>query len=228
MGLSTRCPVDKDHLCGNVHNAESFFVESLEQWRKLMNLDTFYFVAHSFGGYIATCYSLKYQFHVEKLVLLSPAGFSRIPKDWDLHKYVTKFNGYVRQKLALGLCIIWDLYWSPFDAFRSLGYYVTAQVLEKYIQSRLNSIPIGHRQVFKEYLLGIFLSPGSGEYAVPAMLSSGGFGRKPLTDRIEGLKIPVTFVYGDRDWMDKKAAYEIQSKQLVKEVKVEILKESSH
>ena len=59
MGTSTRAPVDKEQLC-NTKNAENFFVEPLEKWRKIMNIDKFSFVAHSFGGYVGTCYSLKY------------------------------------------------------------------------------------------------------------------------------------------------------------------------
>lgn len=60
------------------------------------------------------------------------------------------------------------------------------------------------------------------------MLAIGGFARESLIDRIHGLSIPVTFVYGDRDWMDINAAYEIQNKALVKDLNIEILKDCSH
>ena len=73
-----------------------------------------------------------------------------------------------------------------------------------------------------------FLSPGSGEYAVNAMLAVGGFARESLIDRVHDLTIPVTFMYGDRDWMDIKAAYEIQSRGLVKDLRIEIIKDCSH
>ncbi|CAF1670884.1 unnamed protein product, partial [Didymodactylos carnosus] len=32
----------------------------------------------------------------------------------------------------------------------------------------------------------------------------GAHARRPMVDRINALKIPVTFVYGDQDWMDPK------------------------
>lgn len=34
------------------------------------------------------------------------------------------------------------------------------------------------------------------------VLAPGAHARLPLVDRIGALKIPVTFVYGDHDWMD--------------------------
>jgi len=34
------------------------------------------------------------------------------------------------------------------------------------------------------------------------LLAPGAYARMPLVDRVAALKIPVTFVYGDNDWMD--------------------------
>ena len=39
-----------------------------------MNLDKFYMVGHSFGGYTAGHYAVKYPDHIIKLVMLSPIG----------------------------------------------------------------------------------------------------------------------------------------------------------
>lgn len=61
-----------------------------------MKLEKFHLVAHSFGGFVSTVYSIKYPQHVDKLILMSPAGYSRIPENFDKYKYVTKFQGFVR------------------------------------------------------------------------------------------------------------------------------------
>ncbi|SCW00832.1 LAFE_0C12992g1_1 [Lachancea fermentati] len=57
-----------------VHQAEDFFVDSIEAWRKERALDKFVLVGHSLGGYLSCCYALKYPERVEKLVLVSPVG----------------------------------------------------------------------------------------------------------------------------------------------------------
>jgi len=57
-----------------------------------MKIDKFILMGHSFGGYIATCYSHKYQNHLNSLVLLSPVGFSELPLNFDKKKYISEFG----------------------------------------------------------------------------------------------------------------------------------------
>ncbi|CAO3646773.1 unnamed protein product [Mucor hiemalis] len=62
-----------------VEEVENHFVESLEDWRAKVGLDKMTLFGHSLGGYFATCYALKYPQHVEKLILVSPAGIPENP-----------------------------------------------------------------------------------------------------------------------------------------------------
>ncbi|KAH3684775.1 hypothetical protein WICPIJ_004239 [Wickerhamomyces pijperi] len=75
-GLSSR--PNLPHFNGNSMNdvvtVENFFVESVESWRKKKNIDKFYLIGHSLGGYLSSLYALKYPEHVRKLVLISPVG----------------------------------------------------------------------------------------------------------------------------------------------------------
>ena len=55
-----------------------------------------------------------------------------------------------------------------------------------------------------EYIMNITLAKGSGEYCINHILAPSTQARMPLVDRIGDLRkdMPVTFVYGDHDWMD--------------------------
>ncbi|KAF1361531.1 alpha/beta-hydrolase [Lizonia empirigonia] len=80
MGRSSRSPFkihakDKD---AKIAEAESFFVDALEEWRIQRGLDRFTLLGHSLGGYLAVAYALKYPGHLNKLILASPVG---IPED---------------------------------------------------------------------------------------------------------------------------------------------------
>lgn len=61
-----------------IAEAESFFVDALEEWRKIRNIEKFTLLGHSLGGYLAISYALKYPGHLNKLILASPVG---IPED---------------------------------------------------------------------------------------------------------------------------------------------------
>lgn len=54
-------------------------------------------------------------------------------------------------------------------------------------------------------MYGIVAAKGSGEYALRHILEPFAFARSPLESRLSGLSVPVTFIYGESDWMDRKA-----------------------
>jgi pimeloyl-ACP methyl ester carboxylesterase len=56
-----------DFTCKSTEETESWFIDSLEEWRKAKNLDNFILLGHSLGGYIAARYALKVlNFHTHK------------------------------------------------------------------------------------------------------------------------------------------------------------------
>jgi len=80
MGRSSR-PNFKIHAKdkeGKIQEAESWFVDALEEWRIKRGLEKFTLLGHSLGGYLAVAYALKYPGHLNKLILASPVG---IPED---------------------------------------------------------------------------------------------------------------------------------------------------
>ncbi len=70
FGRSSRPPFSPDPIV-----SEMQFVESIEDWRKAIGLSEFILLGHSFGGYLATSYSLKYPDFVKALILADPWGF---------------------------------------------------------------------------------------------------------------------------------------------------------
>lgn len=80
MGNSARPPFKitaKDQK-GKITEAENWFIDALEEWRKVRKIEKFTLLGHSLGGYLAVSYALKYPGHLNKLILASPVG---IPED---------------------------------------------------------------------------------------------------------------------------------------------------
>lgn len=51
---------------------EAQYIESLERWRRALNISKMNLVGHSFGGYLVTAYSIKYPDRVNHLILADP------------------------------------------------------------------------------------------------------------------------------------------------------------
>ncbi|GMG56157.1 unnamed protein product [Ambrosiozyma monospora] len=65
------------------------------------------------------------------------------------------------------------------------------------------------RTVF-QYTASIFLSKGSGEFGLTRILAPGALARLPLIKRIpDKIKVPSLWLYGDVDWMNRHAGYNI-------------------
>ena len=83
MGRSARVPFQikakREDIASRVREAESFFIDSLEEWRKNMGLSRMTLIGHSLGAYFSVAYALRYPDRVTKLILLSPAGVPRDP-----------------------------------------------------------------------------------------------------------------------------------------------------
>ncbi|EKM80472.1 hypothetical protein AGABI1DRAFT_120484 [Agaricus bisporus var. burnettii JB137-S8] len=236
MSLSARVPFSirarRDDISGRVHEAESFFVDSLEEWRKKMNLSKMTLVAHSLGAYFSVVYALRYPDRVSRLVLLSPAGVPRGPNfsqpsreltdegagapvsngdhksiESPSKKRVEEIRDHQRdnqrqQSRARRLFMyLWEEGWSPFQVVRATTLW-GPMLVGKYSARRFAGLSEEETRDMHDYILNITLAKASSEYCISHLLQPGAHAHMPLVDRIGELKIPITFIYGDNDWMD--------------------------
>jgi len=221
----------RDDIPGRVREAEAFFVDSLEEWREKMKLEKMTLVGHSLGAYMSVAYALKYPTRVSRLVLLSPAGVPRDPNTTTPSREITddraseddyvsvddarlatkakieeikseqRSQGLRQGRLWKVFTYLWEEGWSPFQLVRSAMWYGPIMV-GKYSSRRFSGFTEEEVREMHDYILNITLARGSGEYCISHILAPGAHARLPLVDRMAPLKIPVTFIYGDSDWMD--------------------------
>lgn len=71
-------PDSNNTSASDIMKVEDYFTDSIEKWRKEKGLSHFVLMGHSLGGYLSSCYYLKYgKDVVDKLVLISPVGLER-------------------------------------------------------------------------------------------------------------------------------------------------------
>lgn len=203
-GLSSRPSFDEVIENGTTKSAEDFFVESLEAWRSVNNIDRMVLAGHSFGGYMSVAYAERYPTRVERLILISPVG---VPDHQDpnvLRRMETMQSSY-RGRAFSGLFQTIFGYMTPGGILRTLTESRGSTMSRNYIERRLPEISdVDESRTVADYLYWNAALPPSGESFLQSVLTPLiVLAKEPLLFRIPNLKVKsVTFMYGSTDWMD--------------------------
>lgn len=173
---------------------EQQFVESIESWREAVGIDRMVLLGHSFGGFQAGSYALKYPDRLEHLIMVDPWGFDEMPglEDFPLWKLSVAYT----VRLMVG----------PFSMIRALGPFgewliknIRPDLLQKYDS-------IVEPAIFSQYIYHCNNNNNpSGEAAFHRMTAVGPWPLYPIGERLKnGLSddVPVTFLYGKNTWMN--------------------------
>mmetsp|Transcript_17661 Transcript_17661/g.16902 ORF Transcript_17661/g.16902 Transcript_17661/m.16902 type:complete len:178 (+) Transcript_17661:376-909(+) len=174
-----------------------------------MNISQFILAGHSFGGYVCGMYATKYPYHVKKLLMLSPLGIPKIVENFDVGKaFKENKNPTVRKPSRCTIRVArcgYNNKCSPFGIMRCSGSCCANRLLKSFVNRRFASLPPNERELYKQYLHQTLLMGGSTEYAIFVCFNMYMFPKHALVeeDRLGGIKIPVSFFYGQYDWMSK-------------------------
>jgi cardiolipin-specific phospholipase len=201
-GLSTRAPGLLSKIDSSVEATEEFFVNALEAWRKANGISKMVLAGHSMGGYISVAYCEKYPHRVEQLLLLSPAGVTREDED-ELQEMLDQMS-WTQRTMISSVRYLYQAGVTPASFSRKLPASRSKNMVESYVQRRLPVVTDPEeQQALANYLHSMAMIPGFGEDMLNRFLKSSAHGVQPTVDRIPKLQIPkVSFLYGDRDWMD--------------------------
>lgn len=203
--------------------AECQFMESIEQWREAVGLEKMILMGHSFGGYLASSYALKYPQRVKHLILADPWGFPEWTEDPDRIRRIPFW--------ARGLVKLLSPF-NPLSAIRVAGplgprlIRLRGDLGQKFTELEGDD---GSSPIF-DYIYHCNAQSPSGEVGFKNLTFKIGFAKNPMILRIGDLQkgLPVSFVYGARTWMDKNCGNEAQQKLPDNNVQVYSIKAAGH
>eukprot|EP00697_Spironema_sp_BW2_P012088 gnl/Spiro4/28152_TR13928_c0_g1_i1.p1 gnl/Spiro4/28152_TR13928_c0_g1~~gnl/Spiro4/28152_TR13928_c0_g1_i1.p1 ORF type:complete len:403 (+),score=66.35 gnl/Spiro4/28152_TR13928_c0_g1_i1:81-1289(+) len=215
-----------DFPIGNSPAAHDFFVDSLEEWRKSVGLDSFTLMGHSLGAYLSTHYAMRYNSRVQHLILASPCGIPPAPAavvEGRAAEVISPNAPWWLKLLLKG----WEWNFTPHWFVRALGP-LGPYAVRKGVNSRFGNLSPETRDRLANYIYHTWSQRGSGEYAMNALLYPLAFAREPLMEVLPTLSLPISFIYGEHDWMDVAAARSVQSRLQVQPVLVEQVASAGH
>ena len=111
---------------------------------------------------------------------------------------------------------IWnDVHIAPFDMSRAAGF-LSQTVIKKSLKRRLANMPDNIINIFSQYIHQIHMKPKGSEVCISVLLAPFAYARNPLIDRIDGIgQTPVTFLYGEYDWMERETAEKLCEEKVV-------------
>ncbi|KAF4088144.1 hypothetical protein AMELA_G00079220 [Ameiurus melas] len=185
----------RPYFSTNAQEAETQFVESIEEWREKLGLESVILLGHNLGGYLATAYSLKYPSRVKHLILVEPWGFPECPEAGEQDR---PFPVWIK---VLGAIL------SPFNPLAGLRLAGPlgpglVQIVRPDFKNKYSAMFTD--STVPDYIYHLNVQNPSGETAFKNMTISYGWAKRPMLQRI-GLihcDIPITVIYGSRSSID--------------------------
>ena len=225
-GHSTR-PIDKfdsQNFMQNVTVLDKFLglsaqLADIERIRRILGQEKLILIGHSYGGFLATLYAVEFPEHVEKMVLIAPAGVLKFP--------IAEGEGFDKIRDYLS-----DEQKTEFDDFLS-RYFDYGKIFTKSERdlSILNAEYVKHfTAALKSQGLGL-PNEGmedltlTGGWMVHALYLSLGM-KYDLREELKKVPVPVLVLHGEKDMMPDKASHEYAD--LFPRGEIHIIPEATH
>ncbi|XP_026321021.1 1-acylglycerol-3-phosphate O-acyltransferase ABHD5 isoform X1 [Hyposmocoma kahamanoa] len=202
---------------------EAQWVESVEEWRREVNLSEFILLGHSLGGYIATAYAMKYPDRVRHLILADPWGFVEKPQN-----VYEKYNVPLWVKAVAVAVQPLNPLWAV-RAAGPAGKWLVGKTRPDISRKYLKYIPDAET-IIPEYIYQCNSQTPSGESAFHTLMQSFGWAKNPMVHRLDKLdpNLPVTVLYGARSWVDNTTGQVLTEQRRSDKTYVQVINGAGH
>ncbi|XP_068612513.1 1-acylglycerol-3-phosphate O-acyltransferase ABHD5 [Brachionichthys hirsutus] len=211
----------RPQFSANAREVEEQFVESIEQWRAKVGLETMILLGHNLGGYLAASYSIKYPGRVKHVLLVEPWGFPERPDTVEADHSIPVWIK------ALGAMF------SPFNPLAGLRLVgplgpTLVQTLRPDFKRKFSSMFSDN--TVSNYIYHLNVQTPSGETAFKNMTVPYGWAKRPMLERMDQLQpdVPITVVYGSRSSVDSNSGSSIKTLRPNSHVEIITIRGAGH
>lgn len=211
--------------------AEAEWIASIEDWRRQMKLSKIILLGHSFGGYLSASYALEYPENVRHLILVDPWGFPDRPDrpgpgEEGRNPKLPTWVRAVARVVSL---------FNPLSGLRAVG--PAGPGMVKKFRPDLGRRFAGEgdegpdEQAVYDYIYHCNAQSPTGEAGFKSLNESFGWAKRPMGARLAAQLrpgLPLTFVYGERSWMDSASGYNLRDARSDLPVNVKVIPDAGH
>ncbi len=207
------------------HEAADYFTEALFEWKKNVGLvGPVHLAGHSFGGYLAASFALKYgPEHVNNLMLLDSWGLAerKAPAQGTSQSFAYKTVSFLSTKISpLSLMRIGG------EAFgKALVRRFRKDIFEKFVPIfGVDDAEI----IVSDYIYHSNSKPSAAEDAFRVMSVPIAYAKHPLENSLYKLdpSIKLTFLYGEHTWIDPRPGARVAASR--KNTRLRMIPNASH
>lgn len=125
----------------------------------------------------------------------------------DDHKDLYDEKSATKREMSHYLQYLWNSHVSPFVFLKRASIF-GPMLMSQWSYRRFGDLPEEQRHAMHQYAYKIFTAPASGEYAITRLLAPGAVARMPILNRLDEIKCPSMWIYGENDWMNISAGKE--------------------
>ncbi|XP_055343727.1 (Lyso)-N-acylphosphatidylethanolamine lipase-like isoform X2 [Paramacrobiotus metropolitanus] len=207
----------------NAEIAEQQFVDSIEAWRKEQGLKDFILLGHSLGAFIAASYCLRFPQYVRHLIMVDPWGLAERPSEKDAHQFSAPL--WIRTAAAMLQPF------NPLAGLRVAGPWGPRLVgrFRPDLQRKFANLIQEENAIF-DYIYHCNAQTPSGEVAFKHMTVPYGWAKNAMLKRMYKIedKVPISFVYGSRSWIDHTVAYLVKENRTNSRTEVLLIHGAGH
>lgn len=213
----------------DLNSTLDFFINEIENFVQVLELEKFDLLGHSLGGFIAGHYFDRFPEKIGKIYFLSPAGFHKSLKNQKsvTEKKMKKLNLFFAFYLKMIGNGIFKEKKSFFEIFPK---YIMKKIIKKYYSQKIFNLTKKESFLLTKLINCLIDEKQYGEKGLSYLLHFSVKSPKPLFEILK--KFPekqknMIFIYGEKDWMDgKKSVNSIVTNNFM--CKFYFLKNSGH